>query len=154
MSDAYPVAREEGGDGLRIGIAAARFNEELVHPLLERVEAVLKAAGAEVRAIRVPGSLELPYAAMKLAESERFDALVVLGVVIAGDTRHHEHIADATGYGIQKVSLEKGIPIVNGILVTETREQAEARTTGSVDKGGHFGQAALELAHLNRNPSF
>ncbi len=153
MSDGYPTPLEEDGTGLTIGIAAARFNDDLVGPLLERVASVLAASRAAVHTVRVPGSLELPYAALKMAGSKRFDALVVLGVVIAGETRHHEHIADATGYGIQKVSLEQRIPIVNGILVTENREQAEARTTtGMVDKGGHFGRAALELARFQRQP--
>jgi len=151
MSDQYPRQPVLDGTGLKIGIAAARFNTELTEALFRRVQSLLETAGADLVTVRVPGSLELPFAASTLAGEATPDAIVVLGVVVAGETQHHEHIAYATSYGVQKVALEKGVPVINGILVTEDLEQAEARTRGKVDKGYHIAQAAIEMARLNKN---
>ncbi len=136
------------GAGLKVLIVAAKFNDDLVAPLAGSVEAALRAQGCEVSIRRVPGSWELPYAAQVLASARDIDAVVAIGIVIAGDTRHHEHIADATGYGIQEAALRTGVPVINGIIVTETREQAEARSTGDIDKGLHFARAAIEMARF------
>lgn len=151
MSDDFPKNDNLQAEGLTIGVVSARFNYRLVQELRDRVTGILEEAGAIVVSREVPGSLELPFAAAKLAGQDPMDAVIVLGVVIAGDTQHHEHIAAATSYGIQKVSLEKEIPVINGILVTESREQAESRTIGTIDKGAHFAQAAVEMAAFHRN---
>lgn len=148
MSDQYPEHASSDGAGIHIGIACARFNAELTMALHERVAKALRAAGATAETLWVPGSLELPFAVQRLALSGRCQAVIALGVVVAGDTNHHEHIAQATSYGLQKVALDCRIPVINGIIVTHNREQAEDRTLGRVDKGGHFAQAALEMARL------
>lgn len=150
MSDHYPTSEKHDGQGLKIGIACARFNADLTEALLARVTDALHSAGATCHTLMVPGSLELPYALQELARRGQSHALIALGVVVAGDTNHHEHIAYATSYGLQKVALEARIPVINGILVTENREQAEARTRGPVDKGGHFAAAAMEMARLKQ----
>ena len=148
MSAELPNRELPDGNGFTLAIVAARFNAEMVDALVERVQNSLLKAGAVVEVIRVPGAWELPLGAQIAARAGRFDAVIALGVVIAGDTRHHEHIADATGWGIQEVSLKEHLPVINGILVTETEEQAHARTLGDVDKGYHFALAALEMAGL------
>lgn len=148
MSRELPTHELPDGQGLHIAVVSARFNPEMTQALAGRVEACLREAGATSELIRVPGSWELPLGAQIAARTGRFDAVVALGVVVAGDTRHHEHIADATGWGIQEVALKEHIPVINGILVTETEAQARARTLGEVDKGFHFAVAALEMGRL------
>jgi 6,7-dimethyl-8-ribityllumazine synthase len=139
------------GAGLRIGIAAARFNGTLVEALLARARAQLATAGApEPEVVRVPGSSELPVAAALMAGSGRFDALLALGVVIAGATRHHEIIADSTAAAFQQLALETGVPVINGVIVTENASQAEERAAGPIDRGGEFARAALEMASLGK----
>lgn len=151
MSDDYPKNENLEATGYTIGVVSARFNYRLVQAMTGRVVEILKGAGAQVTASEVPGSWELPFAASQMAQNSSPHAVIVLGVVIAGDTQHHEHIAYATSYGIQKVSLETGVPVINGILITDNREQAEARTIGSIDKGAHFAQAAVEMAQFRKN---
>ncbi len=146
MSKAIPSGDLPDGNGLTVGIVAARFNEEMVNALMGRVVACLESVGAKVITSRVPGSWELPFAAQEQALTGEFQAIVALGVVVAGDTRHHEHIAITTGWGITEVSLKHRVPVLNGILVTETEQQAYDRTLGDNDKGYHFAKAALEIA--------
>lgn len=149
MSLDSPSTGTLDGSGLRIAIAAARFNEALVDSLLERCESALQEAGcAEVLVERVPGSAELPFAASLLAESGGFEAVIALGVVIAGDTNHHNVIGDSTANALQGIAIETGIPVINGILVVETSEQAEARCHGSIDRGKEFAHGALAMARL------
>jgi 6,7-dimethyl-8-ribityllumazine synthase len=149
MSLDAPSSAAIDGTGLRIAIAAARFNEALVDALVAEGEATLEAAGAEAPVIeRVPGSAELPYAASLLADSGDFDAIIVLGVVIAGDTDHHRIIGDSTAVALQELSILKQVPIINGILVVNTRAQAEARCTGGIQRGREFAESALAMAQL------
>ncbi len=135
----------------RFGIVAARFNEELTNALLDDVLATIRCAGVpaeNIRVMRVPGSGELPHVCNLLATSDDFDAVVALGVVIAGETPHHMIIGNSTATAIQSVALAAQLPVINGIIVAETREQAEARTIGSIRRGVEFGEAALEMAWL------
>ncbi len=151
MSLDRPSDTSFDASGLRLGIAAARFNGPFVEALLERTAAGLAAAGAPKPAVeRVPGSSELPAALALMAGSGRFDALLALGVVVAGATRHHEIIADSTAAAFQRVALDSGIPVINGVIVTETSAQAEERTTGAIDRGREFARAALEMAALKQ----
>ncbi|MCD8483902.1 MAG: 6,7-dimethyl-8-ribityllumazine synthase [Verrucomicrobia bacterium] len=99
---------------------------------------------------RVPGANEIPYVANVLGETGRFDCIIALGVVVAGDTPHHEIIAHSTGFGLQKVAIDNAVPVINGIIVTNTEEQAHARCLGTINRGAEFALAAVEMAVLGR----
>ena len=130
---------------MRVGIVASRFNEEICAKLLEGAQQELARRGVrEVTVERVPGALEIPVALQWLAQSGQFDALVALGAVIRGDTYHFEVVSNESARGLMDVQLQFGLPVGNGILTTDTEEQALARA----DKGAEAVRAALELAGL------
>ena len=130
----------------RIGVVHSRFNEEICDALLESARAELKNAGAGAEFVAVAGALEIPLALQWLAQSGRFDALVALGAVIRGDTYHFEVVANESARGLMDVALETGLPVANGILTTDTEEQARARK----DKGAEAVRVAIEMALLRR----
>src|SRR3569623_959276 len=134
------------GQGLRIGIVQARFNEDVCHGLLSACLAELKHLGVadeDVLHVPVPGALEIPLALQKMAESQQFDALVA---VIRGETYHFELVSNESGAGITRVALDFGIPIANAVLTTDTDEQAEARMA---EKGTDAARVAVEMANLS-----
>ncbi|HEX7985900.1 MAG TPA: 6,7-dimethyl-8-ribityllumazine synthase [Duganella sp.] len=136
------------GDGLRVGIVQARFNEDVCHGLLSACLAELKRLGVadeDVLHVAVPGALEVPLVLQKMAESQRFDALIALGAVIRGETYHFELVSNESGAGITRIGLDYGIPIANAILTTENDEQAEARMGV---KGADAARVAVEMANL------
>ena len=136
------------GAGLRVGIVRSRFNEEIGAKLLDACRkrlAELKVA--EVTVISVPGSLEAPLALQKLANTERYDALVALGAVIRGETYHFEIVASESASGLMQVQLDSGIPVANGILTADTEDQAAKRASR---KGRDCAEAAVEMANLAR----
>ncbi len=139
------------GTGLRIGIAMARFNRDVGEGLLSGCTAALRKHGVadeSVLIVSVPGALELPLVLQRLAHSGRFDALVALGAVIRGETYHFEVVSNESASGIMNVQLDTGIPIANGVLTTETDEQAEVRMA---QKGAECAEAAIEMANLLRS---
>lgn len=141
------------GAGLRFGVVAARFNAELVDGLRTRAAAVLAAAGVKAKDIvevRVPGSHEVPWAAQQLAATKRFDCVIALGVLIGGDTNHHEMVGESVSHALQQVALGTGVPVINGVIVTDTLAQARARCVGQLDRGAEFARAGLEMAALRR----
>lgn len=153
MSLDAPHAIAIDGAALSVGIVAARFNEELVEALLARVQAGLAAAGVKAKRItvaRVPGSHELPVAARWLARGGRRDVIIALGVLIGGDTNHHEMVGQSVSHAFQQVALASGIPVINGVVVADNLKQAEARCTGRINRGAEFARAALEMAALKR----
>ncbi len=131
----------------RIGVVHSRFNEEICDALLESARAELKNAGAGAEFVAVAGALEIPLALQWMAQSGRFDALVALGAVIRGDTYHFEVVANESARGLMDVALETGLPVANGILTTDTEEQARARK----DKGAEAVRVAIEMASLRRD---
>jgi 6,7-dimethyl-8-ribityllumazine synthase len=136
------------GEGLRIGIVQARFNESIGEALREACVSELEQLGIEgedTLLVTVPGALEVPLALQKLAESGQFDALIALGAVVRGETYHFELVSNESGAGVTRVGLDFNIPIANGILTTDTDEQAEARTR---EKGRDCARAAVEMANL------
>lgn len=136
------------GDGLRVGIVQARFNEDVCHGLLSACLAELKRLGVadeDVLHVAVPGALEVPLVLQKMAESQQFDALIALGAVIRGETYHFELVSNESGAGITRIGLDYGIPIANAILTTENDEQAEARMAV---KGADAARVAVEMANL------
>lgn len=136
------------GDGLRVGIVQARFNEDVCHGLLSACLAELKHLGVadeDVLHVTVPGALEVPLILQKMAESQQFDALIALGAVIRGETYHFELVSNESGAGITRIGLDYGIPIANAILTTENDEQAEVRMAV---KGADAARVAVEMANL------
>ena len=136
------------GRDRRVALVVSRFNGEIGEGLLKSALRALAEAGVsddDTRIVSVPGALETPLALQRLAQSGDFDALVALGAVIRGDTYHFEIVANESAAGLSSVQLEFGIPIGNGILTTDTDEQALMRCE---KKGAEAVQAALELANL------
>ena len=149
MSLAKPSLISVHGAGLRIGIIAARFNETLVDALLARVHARLTAAGVKeenISVVRVPGSHEVPWAVQALTRGR--DCVIGLGVLIGGDTNHHEMVGESVSHALQQVSRTTGVPIINGVIVANTLAQARVRCAGRINRGAEFAQAALEMAAL------
>lgn len=138
--------------GLRLGVVCARYNPELTNALLARVTGVIEEAGPPEHLVveRVPGSHEVPVAMAMMLESESFDCLVGLGVVIKGATSHHHLVAENTGSALQQLAMERTIPIINGIIVTERPEEARERVTGQIDRGREFAMAAIQMAALKK----
>jgi len=137
------------GEGLRVGIVQARFNEDVCHGLLSACLAELKHLGVadeDVLHVTVPGALEVPLILQKLAESQQFDALIALGAIIRGETYHFELVSNESGAGVSRISLDFGIPIANAILTTENDEQAEVRMAV---KGADAARVAVEMANLS-----
>jgi len=153
MSLDAPKPLSVSGADFRIGIVAARFNSALVDALITSAQGWLTSTGVPVDAIeivRVPGSHEVPWAAQQLAETGRFDAVITLGVLIAGDTNHHEMVGDAVAHALMRVTLDTRVPVINGVIVVNTLAQAEARASGSINRGKEFAVAALEMAALKK----
>ena len=142
------LAPNTRGDGRRVGVVLSRFNAAVGEDLLAGALRALVEAGVAERDIvvaTVPGALETPLVLQQMAQTGDFDALVALGAVIRGETYHFEIVAEQSAAGVAGVQLEFGIPIGNGILTTNTDEQAQARADL---KGYEAAQAALELANL------
>lgn len=153
MSRHAPSSSEINGAAFTVGIAAARFNGQFVDALLDQVQAHLRAAGVRARRIvlvRVPGSNELPSAVQLICRRRRPDVCIALGVIIRGETRHYELVADAASQGLMQVALEARIPVINGVIAAENERQASARCLGRIRRGPEFAQAALEMAELTR----
>lgn len=151
-----PVARTlegtlAGGDH-RFAIVAARFNELFVDRLVHGAVDGLTRHGVPndaIDVVRVPGSLEIPIAAQRLAAKGTYSAIICLGVVIRGATVHFEHVADGAASGIASVALAHDIPVINGLIAAETLEQAMERSgTKLGNKGFDAAMAALEMANL------
>ncbi len=137
------------GSGRRIALAIARFNEEITGALAAGALETLTAhevARADIHEFRVPGSFELPLTAQALAQSHAYDAVVCLGCLIRGDTPHFEYISSAVSQAIMQVGLETGVPVIFGVLTTNTLEQARERARpGPGNKGAEAALAALEM---------
>ncbi|MDO9096354.1 MAG: 6,7-dimethyl-8-ribityllumazine synthase [Rubrivivax sp.] len=136
------------GEGLRVGIVRARFNDAITSKLAQACLAELDRLDVEetdIRHVTVPGALEIPIALKAMAESGDFDALVALGCIIRGETYHFELVANESGAGVTRVSLDTGVPIANAILTVENEAQAWARAD---EKGHDAARVAVEMANL------
>ena len=136
------------GEGLRIGIVRARFNEALTEKLAEACLSELERLdvdAGDIKHVNVPGALEIPLALNVMAASGEFDALIALGCVIRGETYHFELVADQSGAGVMRVTLDHGVPIANAILTVEDETQAWARAE---EKGRDAARVAVEMANL------
>jgi 6,7-dimethyl-8-ribityllumazine synthase len=138
--------------GRRFAIVAARWNEAYVVRLVESARDTLRRQGArdeDVELTWVPGSFELPVAAAWAADSGRFDAVLAFGVVIRGETEHFRLVADGAAQGLQRVALDSGVPVLNGVLAVHDAAQADARCGGSHgNTGAQTALAAVTMAGL------
>jgi 6,7-dimethyl-8-ribityllumazine synthase len=139
-------------EGRSFGIVASRFNDFVVKALLEgAIEAIRRHGGVaeSVEVVWVPGSYEIPVVARELALSGRYDALICLGAVIRGATAHFDYVAGGAASGISNVALETGIPVIFGVITTESIEQAIERAgTKMGNKGFEAAVSAMEMADL------
>lgn len=136
------------GRDLRIGIVRARFNAEITQKCADACLAELATLGVSAKHIdhvSVPGALEIPVALMALADRGGFDALIAIGCIIRGETYHFELVANESGAGVTRVSLDHQLPIANAILTVEDEAQARARME---DKGRDAARVAVEMANL------
>lgn len=145
----------EGGlraTGKRFAIVAAKFNELIVSALVDGARGTLKQFGVnddDVWLVRVPGAFEIPPVAARLAQSGRFDGIICLGTVIRGATPHFDYVAGESAKGIAAAGLEAGIPVVYGVLTTETIEQAVERAgTKAGNRGADAAMACIEMVDL------
>jgi 6,7-dimethyl-8-ribityllumazine synthase len=139
------------GHGLRIGIVQARWNEGITNALAHACHQELLATGVQPEAIdhvMVPGALEVPVALQAMAKRGGYDALIALGCIIRGETYHFELVANESGAGVTRLSLDYQLPIANAIITTENLEQAIDRQT---EKGLDAARVAVEMATLLKN---
>jgi 6,7-dimethyl-8-ribityllumazine synthase len=140
------------GKGLKIGIVAARFNDFITSRLVDGALDGLQRHGvaeADIEIVRVPGAYEIPLAARMIAQSRKFDAVICLGAVIRGATPHFEYVSAEVSKGVASVSLETGLPVIFGVLTTDTIEQAIERAgTKSGNKGWDAAISAIEMANV------
>ena len=137
------VSGSHDASGLRIAVAVSRYNQEISEALLQgALEALERMGAADVTTCWVPGALELPLVAERLASTH--DAVVCLGCVIKGDTAHFEHVATQCAAGIARVALDTGTPVAFGVLTTYDAQQARDR----LDKGAEAAETAVEMATL------
>lgn len=143
---------EMNGQGLRVAVVVARFNEFVTKRLLEGAVETLARHGVrddDITLAWVPGSFELPVAAKSFGQSGQFDAVICLGAVIRGETDHYEMVANQAAAGISAAGRETGIPTIFGVLTTENMEQAINRAGGkSGNLGSNAASAAIETARL------
>jgi 6,7-dimethyl-8-ribityllumazine synthase len=150
MIEGTLVARE----GLNFGIVVARFNDTITSRLLDSTLEGLRRYGVPEDAVtiaKVPGSFEIPLAAKELAASGKFDAIITLGCVIRGDTRHFEIVADGCAAGVRQVSLDCRIPVIFAVLTVENAEQAADRAGLKLNRGLEAAAEAIEMANLMRS---
>ncbi|MDA2915814.1 6,7-dimethyl-8-ribityllumazine synthase [Nitrospinae bacterium AH_259_B05_G02_I21] len=141
------------GDGKKIAIVVSRFNEFVTTRLLDGAVDGLTRTGVadeDITVVRVPGAFEIPLAAKRLATSGTYQAVVCLGAVIRGETPHFEYISAEAARGIAQASLESNVPVIFGVITTETVEQAMERSgTKDGNRGFEAALAAVEMASLN-----
>lgn len=145
---------EHAVEGARFAIVAARFNAAIVDRLLEGASAKLAENGVpddHITVLRVPGCLEIPLAAQRLAASGRYDCVIALGTVVRGDTPHFEYVAGECARGVARVALDEHLPVIFGVLTVNEMAQAEARAGGSEgNKGTEAALAALDMVTVLR----
>ena len=140
------------GQGLRVAVVVARFNELVTRPLLNAAIGTLTRYGVvddDINVVWVPGAFELPVIAKSLAKTSRFDAIVCLGAVIRGETGHYDMVAGNAARGISQVGVDTGVPTIFGVLTTENMDQALNRAGGKAgNMGANAAAAAIETARL------
>ena len=148
------IAGSLNGEGLRVGIVVAEFNDFITARLLEGAVSGLEAHGVrddDVTIASVPGSFEIPLVAKKMSESGQHDAVICLGAVIRGETDHYNFVAGEAAKGIANASVSSGVPVIFGVLTTDTVEQAINRAGGKQGNNGYGAAvAAVRMANIVR----
>lgn len=143
------------GEGLKIGVVASRFNEFITSKLVSGAQDCLTRHGVgdgDISVAWVPGAFEIPVIAKRMASSGKYDAVICLGAVIRGATSHYDYVCAEVSKGIAAVSLDTGLPVLFGILTTDTIEQAIERAgTKAGNKGTDCAMSALEMVNLIKN---
>ena len=141
-------------EGIKVGIVCARFNEFIVSRLLGGCEDVLLRHGVQpddISVAWVPGAFEIPLIASKMAKSGKYDAVIALGAVIRGSTSHYDYVCSEVSKGVANVALNSDIPVMFGVLTTDTIEQAIERAGSKAgNKGSECAQGAIEMVNLIR----
>lgn len=140
------------GSDLSIAIIASRYNARFVNCLLEDVLGTFKASGVDeedLEVFRVPGANEIPHVASHVVRSRLYDAVLVLGVIVEGETIHADVIARTTAGALQTLAISEPTPIINGILAVRNEEQAAARTSGSMARGPELAAATMQMGNLS-----
>jgi 6,7-dimethyl-8-ribityllumazine synthase len=154
---AGPGAAADAARGCSVAMIAARFNGDIVERMVVGASAVWQRQGGDPERLllaRAPGAFELPLLARKLATTGRYDAVIALGCVIRGDTAHFDFVAGEAARGIADAARDTGVPVIFGVLTTETVEQAlERADPGRLNKGGEAMDAALEMIRALRGIS-
>ena len=142
-------------EGIRVGVVCARFNEFIVSKLLSGCEDGLLRRGIreeDIHVAWVPGAFEIPLVAAKMAKSGRYDAVIALGAVIRGSTSHYDYVCAEVSKGVAHAALESGVPVLFGVLTTDTIEQAIERAGSKAgNKGAECAQGAIEMVNLLRS---
>ena len=145
------------GKGLKFGVVISRFNEFFSQKMLEGARDALLRHGVnedDVEQAWTPGSFEIPLIAQKMAETKKYDAIICLGAVIRGSTPHFDHIAAEVTKGIARVNLDTGVPVIYGVITTDTLEQAIERSGSKAgNKGYNAAVSAIEMANLMKSIS-
>ncbi|MFZ5979182.1 MAG: 6,7-dimethyl-8-ribityllumazine synthase [Candidatus Zixiibacteriota bacterium] len=140
--------------GLKFGLVVSRFNNFLTDKLLDGAVDCLVRHGGNIKDLEVayvPGAFELTYAASKMARSDKYDAVICLGVIIRGETPHFDYIANEASKGVARLALDTGLPVIYGLVTADTLEQAIERSgTKAGNKGWHAAEAAIEMVTLYR----
>lgn len=146
MFDTLP---EKFGDELEIGIVVANWNKQVTDSLLDGAVKTLEKYGATYKILRVPGTFELTYGASFMLDQEDLNAIIVLGCVIQGETRHFDFVCQGVTTGISQLNLDSEVPIIFGVLTTDNLEQALERAGGKLgNKGVECAIAAMQMAQL------
>ncbi len=135
-SEDYKTLQVNNPDKLIIGIATAQWNAHITHKLLQGAAKVLNYYNIQFVEVQVPGSFELPLAAQKLAQKENINAIICLGCVIQGDTKHFDYVCQAAAHGILEVGLKYNKPVIFGLLTTNNEQQALDRAGGILGNKG------------------
>lgn len=143
------------GTGLKVGIVAGRFNEFITGKLVGGAEDALKRHGVneeDVDIAWVPGAFEIPMVAKRMADTGKYDAVITLGAVIRGSTPHFDYVCSEAAKGVSQAAMQSGVPVIFGVITTETIEQAIERAgTKAGNKGWEAATAAIEMANLTKS---
>ncbi|WLD91883.1 6,7-dimethyl-8-ribityllumazine synthase [Alkalihalobacillus sp. AL-G] len=143
------------GSGLKVGIVVGRFNEFITSKLLSGAQDALKRHGVndeDVDLAWVPGAFEIPMIAKKMVDSKQYDAVITLGTVIRGSTPHFDYVCKEVSKGVSSLSMDSGVPVIFGVLTTDSIEQAVERAgTKAGNKGWEAAVSAIEMGNLCRS---
>lgn len=148
-------ANKMNGENIKTAIVVATFNDFITSRLLIGAKDTLLKYGVKeenIKIVEVPGAFEIPLAAKTLAETKHYDSVVTLGCVIRGSTTHYDYVCSEAAKGVSQASMTTGVPVIFGVITTETLEQAIDRAGGKVgNKGAEAAVAAIEMAHTINN---